>query len=493
MTQFRYVNDLGNGHSGYVDYGSGIVVVTTSGQPIQVANISGQPIQVTNISGQSIQVANISGQPIQVANISGQPIQVTNISGQPLEITTTSGSIVYTQPATTAGDAFGRFKVSNPFTIFDSQHRYQLNDKWVTATGVNGTSAYQVNESAVNLNVTTTSGDYIYRETNRVFPYQPGKSLLTMCSFVFASGKTNLRQRTGLFSTQNGVFFEQSGTTNNLVLRSFSSGTVAETRVPQSSWNYDVFNGSGVSERLLDPTKANIFWCDIEWLGVGDVRAGFVVDGRPEIAHIFHNDNVNATAYMTTAILPLRQEIENVGVTASSSTSKQICATVISEGGYEMKGTGGAIGQAINAKYDLTVVATSYPVVSIRLKSTRADAAIILAGLSLVGATSAHYNWRLVEGGTTTGGTWVSAGSSSAVEYNITGTSFALGTGRELLQGYTASSNQSSSVIDLGKQDLLKYQLKRNSFTSSFTELTLTVAADVAGADVIAAFNWEEI
>ena len=29
----------------------------------------------------------------------------------------------------TSGDAFGRLRVSDPFTLFDSQHRYQENDK----------------------------------------------------------------------------------------------------------------------------------------------------------------------------------------------------------------------------------------------------------------------------------------------------------------------------------------------------------------------------
>lgn len=262
-------------------------------------------------------------------------IKVQTCSGRPLEVTTTSGQYTYIQPATTAGDAFGRLRISQPFTVFDSQHRYQENDKWSTLTGVSGTTTYQANESAVDLNVTTRSGDYIYRETKRVFPYQPGKSFLNMTSFVFASGKTNLRQRVGLFGAQNGIFFEASGNTNYLVLRSYVSGSVNETRVAQSGWNVDHFDGTGPSERSLDPTKANIFWMDIEWLGVGDVRTGFVVDGHLKIAHIFHNDNANPTSYMTTAVLPLRQEIENLGTTASTSTAKQICATVASEGGYE--------------------------------------------------------------------------------------------------------------------------------------------------------------
>lgn len=420
--------------------------------------------------------------------------KVLTCSGQPLEVTYASGVTVYSQPATTAGDAFGRARVVQPYTIFDSQHRYQENSKWATSTGVSGSTSYQINESTVHLTTTTVSGDYIYRETKRVFPYQPGKSFLSMSSFVFASGKTNLRQRVGLFSSGNGIFFEQSGNTNYVVLRSSISGTVSETRVLQSSWNTDKFNGSGVTGRNLDTTKANIFWIDVEWLGVGDVRTGFVVDGRPEIAHIFHGDNVNNTTYMTTAILPLRQEIQNLDTTASSSTAKQICGTVISEGGYDPRGLGGTIGHPVTAKYDLTATGTFYPISSIRLKSTRLDAAVVLAGISLVGTTNnAVYNWQLIAGGTSSGGTWTSAGSTSSVEYNITATGFVQGAGRRLTEGYAVGSNQGSTVIDLPKDDLLKYQLERNSFTSTQDELTLLVATDTAGADVIASINWEEI
>lgn len=420
--------------------------------------------------------------------------KVQTCSGRPLEVTTTSGTPVYIQPDSTAGDAFGRIRIVQPYTIFDSQHRYQENSKWVTSTGVNGSTAYQANESAINLNVTTTSGDYIYRETKRVFPYQPGKSFMSMLSFVFSPGKNNLRQRLGLFNTQNGIFFEQSGNTNYLVLRNYTSGSVSETRVPQSGWNYDKFNGSGLTQRTLDTTKANIFWIDIEWLGVGDVRAGFVVDGRPEIAHIFHGDNANPTTYMTTAILPLRHEIENLNTTSGSSTAKQICSTVISEGGYDPRGLGGTIGHPVAAKYALAATGTLYPVASIRLKSTRPDAAVVLAGISLLGTTNnAVYNWQLVAGGTSSGGTWTSAGATSSVEYNITATSFTQGAGRRLSQGYTIGSNQGSTVTDLTRDDLLKYQLERNSFNATTDELTLLAASDTAPANILASINWEEI
>lgn len=75
-------------------------------------------------------------------------------------------------------DAFARLKVSSPFTIFDSQHRYQENDKWDTYTTTGGSTLFQPNESVIDLITSTVSGAKVYRETKKVFPYQPGKSIL---------------------------------------------------------------------------------------------------------------------------------------------------------------------------------------------------------------------------------------------------------------------------------------------------------------------------
>ena len=422
-------------------------------------------------------------------------VKVQTCSGQPLEVTTASGQYTYIQPATTAGDAFGRLRTSNPYTLFDSNHRYGDNGSWNTLTGVSGTYAFSSGEGLINLNVDTTSGSKVYRETKRVFPYQPGKSLQVMNTFVMNSGQADLRQRVGYFSSGNGIFFEISGDTDPyFVIRSSVSGSVAEERVQQSGWNVDKLDGTGRSGFTLDPTKAQIFWCDIEWLGVGTVRAGFVINGELVHCHSFQHANILDSTYMTTATLPIRYEIENLDTTSVSGTLKQICSTVISEGGYELRGLGGAAGHPVNAKYDLTATGTLYPIASIRLKSTKPDAAVVLAGLSLVGTTNnATYNWQLMGGGTVSGGTWVDAGSGSAVEYNLTATGFVSGNSRRLAEGYAIGSNQGSTVTDLSKEDLFKYQLERNSFVPTFTELTVLAATDNAGADIVAALNWEEV
>ncbi len=424
-------------------------------------------------------------------------VKVQTCSGQPLEVTTTSGANFYVQPAGMAGDAFGRTRVSTPLTLFDSSHRYNDNGLWSTSSGGGATYAFNANEGLVDLNVTTTSGSEIIRETNKVCSYQPGKSLLFMSTFVMNTAKANLRQRVGYYGTANGMYLEVSGTTGPaFVERSSVSGSVQETRVPQASWNIDKLDGTGQSGITLDISKAQILWFDIEWLGLGTVRAGFVINGAFVHCHSFHHANLVTSTYITTASLPLRYEITNVGTTASSSTLKQVCSTVLSEGGYELRGDQGAIETPVASPRALTLASTLYPIISIRLKTTpnRLDAIVILTALSIMGITNnASYNWKVAVGGTTNAGTWDTVSSTSSVQYNITGTSYTVGTGRILASGFTNGSNQGSAVIDILKEALFKFQLERNGLTGTPTELTLLCASEDAGAEVLASMDWEEV
>jgi hypothetical protein len=416
--------------------------------------------------------------------------KVQTCSGRPLEVTTVSGYPVAISPAgTTAADAFGRLRVSQPYTIFDSQHRYQENDKWTTLTGGSATTTFNANESTLSLNVTTASGDYIYRETKRVFPYQPGKSLLALNSFTFASGTANRRQRIGYFGTQNGVFFEQSGTTNYLVMRSYVSGSVNETRVAQSGWNADTFDGNGTSARTLDPTKGNILWMDIEWLGVGDVRAGFVVDGSMVVAHTFHNENVQNTTYMTTAVLPLRQEIENLGVTAISGTARQICNTVASEGGYEGFTRRYNMATSTTPK-TLTSSGVTYPLVSIRMASGRTDSVIVPANLSVALEQTQNnkpdiIQYRVLLNPTLSGVNWQTHYNGN-VQFDISATGVSGGT--DIIGGYIVSDG----TLSLSDVRDFNFQLGRTQAGVSDI-FTVVAAPTISGAKVYADLSWFEI
>jgi hypothetical protein len=390
-------------------------------------------------------------------------------------------------------DAFGRLRVSEPFTLFDSSHRFADNGLWSTATATGGTTTFNASQGLMDLDVTAASGSEVIRETTKVFSYQPGKSLLILSTFVMSPAKTNLRQRVGYYGTQNGIYFQLNNSTLSFVERSLVTGVVTETVVNQSAWNTDKMDGTGPSGITLDITKAQILFMDIEWLGLGTVRIGFIIDGNYYVCHKFHHANLITSTYITTASLPARYEITNTGATSGASTLKQICSTVLSEGGYQLNGLQQAVGIPVTTPRNLAVAGTFYPIVSIRLKTSpdRLDAIIICTAISVIATSSGHYNWQVIASGTTTGGSWVAAPGGSSVDYNITGTSFA--GGRILASGFFTSTNQGSTQVDILKEALFKTQLERNGLTSTPFELTIVVATDNAGGDILASMDWEEI
>jgi hypothetical protein len=376
----------------------------------------------------------------------------------------------------TALDAFGRIRVSQPFTLFDSSHRYADNGQFDTATSGTASTTHSADTSTVSLNVDTGSGDQIIRETKRVFSYQPGKSLLIMNTFVMNAAKTGLRQRVGFFGANNGIFLEQDGTTVNLVKRSYITGSVVDTKVAQSSWNGDKLNGTGESGLTLDLTKAQIFWIDIEWLGVGSVRCGFIIDGKYYVAHTFHHANSVADVYMTTATLPIRYEITNTAATASSSTLKQICSTVLSEGGYEKK-----VAPLVARMTDVTSVGTSFePLVTLRLASDRTDAVVLLNKYSATTVGNATYEIALIGNATLTGANFDTT-TFDSVDFDVSAT--ALSGGEIFRSEYVKGTNQASTQLDVNGSYNFGFQLGR---TIAGNSDTLTLAARVtSGSDDI--------
>jgi hypothetical protein len=407
----------------------------------------------------------------------------------------------YTGNFNMASDAFGRMRTSSPLTLFDSSHRYADNNLFATLTGgtttTSASAVFNQNQGLVELRVDALSGSKVYRETTKVFSYQPGKSLQIMSTFIFNAAKTNLRQRVGYYGTDNGIYLELDDGVLYMVERSLVTGTTTSTRTAQSQWNIDKLDGSGPSGITLDITKAQILFMDIEWLGLGTVRTGFVINGQFVPCHYFHHANIIATPYITTACLPVRYEIENKAATASSSVLKQVCSTVISEGGYELRGLQQAIQTPVATPYGFTTTNTDYPVVTLRLRSTKLDAIVILTALSILPASNGNFLWKIIASGTTSGGsdTWLSAGNNSAVEYKMDAT--AITGGRVLASGFMNAATQSTGSLNILKEALFKFQLERNSFTSTPFELTLTIAGDTAtggsNGKVLASIDWEEI
>ena len=319
---------------------------------------------------------------------------------------------------------------------------------------------------------------------------------MVLNTFVMEPAKANLTQRVGYYGANNGIYIEQADNTISFVERSIVSGSVQETRVSQANWNYDTLLGNTAgspSQRTLDLTKAQIFWMDVEWLGLGSVRCGFVIDGQLIHCHSFHHANYITSTYMQTASLPLRYEIFNTGTTTSNSTLKQVCSSVISEGGYELRGTQQSVGTPVEAAKDLGgTPGADMPIVSIRLKQDREDAIVIITALSLLCVgNNARAKWKVIANPTLANTTWVSAGTNSSVEYDLSANT-ATG-GRVLASGYVTASTQASVAVDILKEALFKFQLERDGLARTPYPVTITMATAVAGDDGLATIDWEEI
>jgi hypothetical protein len=106
-------------------------------------------------------------------------------------------------------DAFGRFRVSQPFTLFDSFNRFMKNSKFTEFTQNSATIAFNSTDCVVDLTVASGQTDSTaIRESKNVFSYQPGKSLLILNTFAFADmSANNLIQSIGYYTHYGSVSY----------------------------------------------------------------------------------------------------------------------------------------------------------------------------------------------------------------------------------------------------------------------------------------------
>jgi hypothetical protein len=290
----------------------------------------------------------------------------------------------------------------------------------------------------------------------------PGKSQFALMSFNFQNVRENTKKRVGYYGDRNGIFVQQSGDgIVSIVKRSYVTGVASDTIINQSDWNLDKLDGTTQSGIGLSFTKTQLFATDFQWLGVGRIRCGFVVGGSLIYCHEFNHSNIEENVYWSFPSLPVRCEVVNTGTAVGITSMQQICATVLSEGGYKESGYeysfgGGAISiSGSNSSPDHIKC-----VIAIRCKNTYNGypnrTVVRISDLQIL-ADSAPCKWtiyRLPGNANITGGSWTSLGSDSAVEYNVTaGTGFTLTGGYPKASGWIAANNpsgkQASGTIGL--------------------------------------------
>lgn len=418
------------------------------------------------------------------------------------EVVAANGGIAVTIADGPSVDAFQRLRVSEPFTHFDSQLQYDDQPIfWQTITSGTATATHLPNESSVRLRI-ATANDLVIRQTYRYHRYQPGKSQRILMTGVMDSSG-NVVRRMGYFDIQNGIFLETNGTNVSMVLRSFISGVAIETRVTQGNWNLDKLDGSGGNNNksgiTLNISMSQIFVLDLEWLAVGRVRVGFNVNGVDIYCHEFNNSNTITSSYMTTANLPLRYEIIANDSATGTHDLKQICSTVISEGGFQPEG----IPNSVSNETTTIAITTRRPILTVRPKTTFNSitnrSSSFLENFSLfTDAQAIHY--EIIAGGVVSGTSFSDVNTSfSVLEFDVAGNS--IFGGIKVGEGYIGApgsgANKEGSLVQdrTVTKSTLALDIDGNHPTAPLTDNLTIVVTSVPGTstDVLSSMQLIEV
>lgn len=354
----------------------------------------------------------------------------------------------------TSVDAFGRLRVSEPVTLLDyKQIHSNLGLFWddQETSGSGTSSSHSTATASTTISVSANTAGTRLRRTFQRANYQPGRSHLIMMTAQMVSQTENLTGitgRVGYFDDNDGVFFSLEDGVAYAVIRSSTSGSPVETKVAQSDWNVDRFDGTGPSGITLDPTLCQILWFDLEWLGTGRVRFGFNIGGVNYCVHESDNSNSLSTVYMSTPNLPLSYEISNDGTGAASSL-QHICSTVISEGGFNPTGRVTVIDNGTTA-VDAATGGTKYALVGIRLNSATLDTVVTILSAEVLMTTAGTFHWEILFNPTISAGTpsWSQISNSALDRFTGDG-NITLTGGTHLASGYGASTGSGGSAAGI--------------------------------------------
>jgi hypothetical protein len=307
-------------------------------------------------------------------------------------------------------DAFGNLRTGEATALgtYDYSHGPST-DLFHDEVATGGALTHYPARAATELTTTSATGSLAVRTTTRFHHYQPGVSNLIIQTLALSPAMAGNRRRWGYFHEHDGLYWELDGTTLYAVIRSSVSGSVVEERVAQGSWNQDTLDGTGISAFNLDVTKANLYFVDYAWLGVGEVRFGVLgPKGERNICHVFENPNTKNDAYMQSGCQPLRWENENTGSVSGGSTLKVICAAVYSQSRVDY-----TFWRFSDIERTTPLeVTTNTPVLSMRVKS--GEHVGLYPETLNVFVAGGNVKLTIVDDGTLTGATWGITGGGVA-------------------------------------------------------------------------------
>jgi len=385
-------------------------------------------------------------------------------------------------------DAFGRLRVSQTTSLFEVTHQYDLAPSLMGTIESGGTGgSVTLSSPHAVLSVGTTNGHTIRRRSHRYALYQPGKSQLVRITGQLGNG-TALAWM-GYGDNTDGVFLERDNTGVYLRFRTSVSG-MSSQRIAQASWNMDAMNGAGPSGAILDASKAQHFVIDLQWLAVGSIRTGLVVNGKTYYVHSFNFANTTAGAYMRTASLPIEWGIQSIG---TATTMLGICAAIISEGGHDPIGQ--YFSSARSTAKTTLALGVRTPLIAIRPATVYGGqdnhGIIIPVGFTAIVTTPDNVLLEfIVNPASLTGASFVGIGGSSMAERDISATAITGGT--TIWSEYVSSQIRAPMGIGTAAANMKDLPLSLRT-DGAADILVLCVTRIANAADVFGGFNWIEV
>ena len=430
----------------------------------------------------------------------------TNDLVQAMDYSSSGKPIIRTADAQQGYTSKNRSKVSTYQTVFFNTFQYGTEtDVWDQAITGTANAVHNPNTNNVDMSVGSTVGDKIIRQTFNVMRYIPGRTSTLTYAVRFQTPVTGIRRRIGLFDEGNGFYFEDAGVVDenglpeyNVVIRSSTSGSVVETRVPRSQWNGDKLDGTGASTITADASAQQMVNFEYEWYGAGQVVIGWTINGFTHTIHTFNHANIENLPWCSTPFLPIRLELECVSTPLGGGTHylHQGSNSLISEGEPDKLGIAANITSPITGTR-MAVANSWYPILSIRLKDVALKGIILPTFFQVATVDNTNIFYRLcknaVIGADAGNSAWLDHPNPNAfTQYQVYDTPVAIpdaNQGTVLDSGFVIAGGGGTGVrID---KDTI-FQIGRSGMGPVSDTFTLLAASDNTGKDAIAEMTWIE-
>jgi len=316
--------------------------------------------EISPIAGQSIKDSSGATVATTTADIKDLYHQANNIMGfdnpeYGLDVDITGSANMRFAEGLPQLDAWGKLRVSGGTQlgdyVFGQEAVFTDNFSPVKLSG--GYATYSNTRHSVKIGVDNTvdpTNGFASSSSNQYHHYVAGSSHLWAGTALLNSPVTtgNTRQW-GLFDANNGFMFRVGtggvdavdATGLSVVVRSsIPSAPQKDTIVPRADWNGDKLDGTGDSQVVLDLSKVNLWWIDIQWHGAGRVRFGVYEDGQRVVCHSYYQGNEYAQAMSQTASLPACFSNKSTALSGSNLYIETWSAAIWTESNIDLRAYG---------------------------------------------------------------------------------------------------------------------------------------------------------